>query len=58
MAEKMTKELYEKLSMAEKALCKYCENDECSCCQVTRLMYDAYINAVEEGIVDDTKLPL
>lgn len=54
----MTKELYEKLSMTEKALCEYCENDECSCCQVTRLMYDAYIDAVEEGIVDDTKLLL
>lgn len=58
MAKKMTKELYEKLSMAEKALCEYCENDECSCCQVTRLMYDAYIDAVEEEIVDDTKLLL
>lgn len=58
MAEKITKELYEKLSMAEKTLCEYCENDECSCCQVTRLMYDAYIDAVEEGIVDDTKLLL
>lgn len=53
MAKKMTKELYEKLSMAGKALCEYCENDECSCCQVTRLMDDAYIKAVEEGIVDD-----
>lgn len=50
---KMTKELYEKLSIAGKALCEYCENDECSCCQVTRLMDDAYIEAVEEGIVDD-----
>ena len=49
----MTKELYEKLNMAGKALCEYCENDECSCCQVTRLMDDAYIEAVEEGIVDD-----
>ena len=50
---KMTKELYEKLSIAGKALCEYCENDECSCCQVTRLMDDAYIEAVEEGIVDE-----
>lgn len=49
MAKKMTKELYEKLSMA----CEYCENDECSCCQVRRLIDDAYIEAVEEGIVDD-----
>ena len=47
---KMTKELYEKLSMAGKALCEYCENDECSCCQVTRLMDDAYIEAVEGGL--------
>ena len=46
---KMTKELYEKLSIAGKALSEYCENDECSCCQVTRLMDDAYIEAVEEG---------
>ena len=50
---KMTKELDEKLSMAGKALCEYCENDECSCCQVTHLMDDAYAEAVEEGIVDD-----
>ena len=49
MAKKMTKELYEKLSMAGKALC----DNECSCCQVTRLMDDAYVEAVEEGIVDD-----
>ena len=45
MAEKMTKELYEKLNMASKTLCEYCENDECSCCQVTRLMDDAYAEA-------------
>ena len=50
---KMTKKLYEKLSMAGKAFCEYCENDECSCYQVTRLMDDAYVEAVEEGIVDD-----
>lgn len=54
MAEKMTKELYEKLSMAEKTLCDYCENDVCSCCQITRLMDEAYIEAIENGIVDDT----
>lgn len=46
MAEKMTKELYEKLSAAEKALCEYCENDVCSCCQITRLMDDAYAETV------------
>ena len=53
MAKKMTKELYEKLNMAGKALCEYCENAECSCCQVTRLMDDAYIEAVNADIVEE-----
>lgn len=46
----MTKELYEKLDMASKTLC---ENAECSCCQVTRLMDDAYIEAVNADIVEE-----
>lgn len=50
---KMTKELYEKLEMAGKALCEYCANAECSCCQVTSLLDDAYIEAIEEGIIED-----
>lgn len=49
-AKKMTKELYEKLDMASKTLC---ENAECSCCQVTRLMDDAYIEAVNADIVEE-----
>ena len=49
----MTEKYYNEIIAAGKALCEYCENDECSCCQVTRLMDDAYIEAVEEGIVDD-----
>ena len=53
MAKKMTKELYEELNKAGKVLCKYCENNECSNCQVTHLMDDAYVEAVEEGVVDD-----
>ena len=52
-AKKMTKELYEKLDMASKTLCEYCENAECSCCQVTRLMDDAYIEAVNADIVEE-----
>ena len=52
-ANKMTKELYEKLDMASKTLCEYCENAECSCCQVTRLMDDAYIEAVNADIVEE-----
>ena len=50
---KMTKELYEKLDMASKTLCEYCENAESSCCQVTRLMDDAYIEAVNADIVEE-----
>ena len=49
----MTKELYEKLDMASKTLCEYWENAECSCCQVTRLMDDAYIEAVNADIVEE-----
>lgn len=52
-AKKMTKELYEKLDMASKTLCEYCENAECSCCQVTRLMDDAYVEAVNADIVEE-----
>lgn len=52
-AKKMTKELYEKLDMASKTLCEYCENAECSCCQVTRMMDDAYIEAVNADIVEE-----
>ena len=52
-AKKMTKGLYEKLDMASKTLCEYCENAECSCCQVTRLMDDAYIEAVNADIVEE-----
>ena len=52
-AKKMTKELYEKLDMASKTLCEYCENAECSCCPVTRLMDDAYIEAVNADIVEE-----
>ena len=53
MAKKMTEELYNKLTAAGKTLCEYCENDECQYCQVTRLMDDIYVEAVERGIVDD-----
>lgn len=50
---KMTKELYEKLEMAGKTFCEYCENAECSCCQVTSLLDDAYIEAVNADIVEE-----
>lgn len=52
MAKKMTKESYERLTKASSALCSYCDNDECDACQVTRLMDDIYVEAIEEGIVD------
>lgn len=53
MAKKITEELYNKLTAAGRALCEYCENDECECCQVTRLMDDAYVEAVDAGIVEE-----
>ena len=53
MAKKMTKELYEKLDMAGKTLCEYCENAECSGGQVTRLLDDAYFAAVNADIVEE-----
>ena len=54
MAKKITtEELYNKLTAAGRTLCEYCENNECECCQVTRLMDDAYVEAMEEGIVED-----
>lgn len=53
MIQKLTKERYEALQKASRTLCEYCENGECSCCQVTRLMDDAYTEAIEEGIVND-----
>ena len=53
MAKKITEELYNKLTAAGRTLCDYCESNECECCQVTRLMDDAYIEAVGERIVED-----
>lgn len=53
MAKKMTEELYDKLTAAGKTLCEYCENDECQYCQVTRLMDDMYVEAIEEDIVEN-----
>lgn len=50
----MTKDMYYKLEKASKTLCEFCDNDACECCQVTRLMDDAYAEAVDSGaIVDD-----
>lgn len=53
MAKKITDELYNKLTAAGRTLCEYCENDECECCHVTRLMDDAYVEAVNAGIVKE-----
>lgn len=49
----MTKEKYDELVEARRALCGYCENDECESCQVTRLLDDAYAEAADAGIVED-----
>lgn len=45
MSKTMTQQSYDKILEAAKILCEYC--------QVTRLTDDAYLDATEEGIIDD-----
>ena len=47
----MDEKKYEKIDHAGKVLCEFCQNDECEKCQVTRLLDDAYVEAVEAGIM-------
>lgn len=49
----MTKDMYDKLEKASKTLCEFCDNDTCECCQVTRLMDDAYSEALDSGVIAD-----
>lgn len=48
MSKTMTQQSYDKILEAAKILCEYCEN-----CQVTKLTDDAYLDAIEEGIIED-----
>lgn len=50
MAEKMTREGYDRLQEAGRILCKFCENDACERCQVSVLLDEAYseMEAIEE----------
>lgn len=53
MSKTMTQQSYDKILEAAKILCEYCENNACENCQVTRLTDYAYLDATEEGIIDD-----
>lgn len=58
MSKTMTQQSYDKILEAAKILCEYCENNACennACenCQVTKLTDDAYLDAIEEGIIED-----
>ena len=53
MSKTMTQQSYDKILEAAKILCEYCENNACENCQLTRLTDDAYLDAIEEGIIDD-----
>lgn len=44
---------YLELLEARNRLCKYCKNDECKNCQVTKLIDDATCKAEEAGIVEN-----
>lgn len=53
MSKTMTQQSYDKILEAAKILCEYCENNACENCQVTKLTNDAYLDAIEEGIIED-----
>ena len=53
MSKTMTQQSYDKILEAAKILCEYCENNACENCQVTKLTDDAYLDAIEEGIIED-----
>ena len=48
-----TEEKYKEITAAGRVLCNYCQNTECENCQVTRLLDDAALDAVEDGVIDD-----
>jgi len=48
----ITKEYYEELSKAGKTLCEFCQSDNCSCCQITKLLDDAYVECPEVSETD------
>lgn len=49
----ITEEQYNNLVNARETLCDYCENDACENCIVTLLLDQAYVEAVDAGIVED-----
>ena len=53
MSKTMTQQSYDQILEAAKILCEHCENTACENCQVTTLTDDAYLDAIEEGIIED-----
>jgi hypothetical protein len=54
MNKPITKNEYDELVKAGKTLCDFCENTEdCSMCQVTILLNDADIEAIDAGIIEE-----
>ena len=48
----MTTDMYNDITFAGHILCQYCESKECNSCMINRLLDDAYIEAVESGIIN------
>lgn len=48
----MTKDKYDSITKSANVLCNYCENTDCEHCIVTSLCDDAYLDAVDLGVVD------
>ena len=51
---KIDAETYTKVMEARSTLCDYCENDACENCIVTHLADDAYNEANEAGLIDES----
>ena len=49
----MTADLYNDITNAGHVLCQYCEAHECNNRMVTHLLDDAYIEAVNAGIIEN-----
>ena len=54
MSRTIDADTYTKIMDARRTLCDYCENDACENCIVTHLADDAYAEADEAGIIDES----
>ena len=49
----MTEEEYQEIKHAGAVMCRFCEADHCTNCQVTELLDDAYNEAVDAGLITE-----